>query len=423
MKLSLQQQISFFTISSCLLFIILVFNIIWAVQVVEIALEREEYADEVEHHSHVLKQFILSENIYASDYNTENWLTLNNKFSNFLRLAPSLTPQQQTIQNSIKSQNESLLHLFNAISKNKLKNTDDTIKKHLKLRLIMQLEAIRTDSIQLFTIVKQDIRRIIKHQVILVLSTLALIIITLVYGAFRLNKIFRTSLKEIKTAFEKNHSGRFQTIHLSNQTEEFNSIVSAFNTMNKKLSKTTVSLESMKKIVDEKTRVLEEISNTDPLTNVANRRALFERGNSEFARVQRTHGQLTVVLLDCDLFKNINDDFGHLVGDEILKHLSNICTQEIRNIDFFARYGGEEFVIILPDSDVSGAVETANRIQRALSEKGINHEGVDINVTVSIGICSVTKIHNSFEQLIKDADTAMYRAKENGRNRIEVIEN
>jgi diguanylate cyclase (GGDEF)-like protein len=192
--------------------------------------------------------------------------------------------------------------------------------------------------------------------------------------------------------------------------------------MNKKLSETTVSLASMKQIVEERTRVLEALSRTDSLTNVANRRALFERGNVEFSRVQRNQSQLTVVLLDCDLFKNINDEFGHLFGDEVLKNICKIGTKEIRSIDFFARYGGEEFIILLPDTDLNSAVETAKRIQYSLANNCISCQGKKVNVTISIGICSADAKHANFEQLIQDVDMAMYKAKSKGRNRIEVIE-
>lgn len=422
MKLSLLHQILFFTLGSCLLFTILVFSILWSIQAVDITLKREKYAHKVEDRTNILKQFILSEDIYSSNYNTNNWLTLENKFDNLLQLAPNLTPQQQTIQNSIVSQNKSVQRLFNAINENKLKNANQAIKKHLKIRLITQLEAIRTDSIQLSTIANEDIQSVIKNQIIFVLLVLILIILALVYGAFRLTTVFKTSLNEVKKAFKDNHSGNFQNIHFSNHTEEFESIANAFNAMNKKLSVTTVSLESMKKIVHERTCKLEQLSNTDPLTQVANRRALFERGNAEFSRIQRSKNELTIILLDCDLFKDINDEFGHVFGDKVLKHLSEICTKEIRNIDFFARYGGEEFIIILPDSDLNGAIETAKRIQQSLTDQRLKFEDKDVPLTVSIGISTVTSKHENFEQLIKDADIAMYKAKTNGRNRIEIAD-
>ena len=420
MKLSLQQQIYFFTLTSVLLFVAFLINILSADQVIGVALEREDYAMKVEHHSNTLKQLVLSENIYGSDYHTDNWIAVDERLANLLRRAPLLTPKQQTIQNSIKSKKDNVLRILNEINRKKLANSDDAFKNHLNLTLITQLEAIRTDSVQLSTSVQKDIRDVVQHQVMLVLSILVFVIFSLVYGAYRINTIFKTSLKEIKNAFEKNHSGCFQTIELTNKSEEFNSIVASFNIMNQKLSETTVSLETMKQIVNEKTQVLERLSNTDYLTNVANRRALFERINIEFSRVQRNQGQLAVVLLDCDFFKKINDEFGHLFGDEVLKHLCHICTNEIRNIDFFARYGGEEFIIILPDSGIEAALETAKRIQHALAYQPIAFEDKNIYVTVSMGICTVGKQHSHFEQVIKDADLAMYKAKNNGRNRIEV---
>ena len=422
MKLSLQQHIYFFTLSSCLFFIVLVISILWSIQVVEVAIERERYAHKVESHSNILKQFIRSEDIYVENYNTDSWETLERKFDELLELTPALTSEQQTIQNSIKSQNKNVIRLFETINQNQLENADDRIKEHLKLRLITQLEAINSDSKQLFNIVQKDINIAIKQQVTFVLVILSLSLSVLLYGAFKLVRIFRTSLNEVKLAFTKNRCGNYQNIQLSNTSEEFESIANAFNDMNTELSETTVSLASMKKTVAERTKVLEQLSNTDPLTKVANRRALFERGNAEFSRIQRTKNKLTLILLDCDLFKNINDQYGHLFGDQVLQHICAVCSEEIRNIDFFARYGGEEFIIILPESELSGAIKTAARIQSSLANKAIVFEGTDVYVTLSVGICEVTQQHRSFEEMIKDADTAMYRAKENGRNRIEVID-
>lgn len=423
MKLSLQQHIYFFILSSCLFFVVLVSSILWSIHVVDVAIERERYAHKVENHSNVLKQFIRSENIYAKDHNIDQWLLLEAKFNELLTRTPSLSSEQKTIQYSIESQNKNVLKLFNVIHENKLKKADDRIKQHLKLRLIMQLEAISSDAKQLFNIVQKDLHRVIKRQVTLVLSILSLSLIILIFGAFKLVKIFSTSLNEVKLAFTKNRCGNYQNIKLSNKSEEFESIANAFNEMNTELSATTVSLESMRKIVAERTEVLEQLSKTDPLTKVANRRALFEKGHDEFTRLQRSGSSFSLILLDCDLFKDINDKYGHLFGDEVLQHICFVCNEEIRSIDFFARYGGEEFIILLPESELSGAIATAERIQSSLAKQTITLEGVDVYVTLSIGICQAEKRHGCFEDVIKDADAAMYKAKENGRNRIEVCHN
>lgn len=420
MKISLSKRIYFFTMSCCLLFAVIVSSILWSSQKVELAFSRNNYAQKVENHTNILKQLITSDDIYDINYNADNWLLSQSKLVNLLKSAPILTPQEQTIQNSIIRQSNNVKRLFNKISENKLKNANKTIKKHLQTRLMTQLEIIRADSLQLSTIVQSDIHGVIKREAATIILILSVSFFILFYGAFQLTHIFRTSLNEVKSAFEKNHSGHFQKIQLSNYSDEFEVIVLAFNLMNHKLSETTVSLTEMKKIVEEKTHVLEQLSKTDPLTQVANRRALFERGNIELAREQRTHNPLSLMLLDCDYFKVINDQFGHQVGDELLKHICNICAQEIRDIDFLARYGGEEFVIIVPDCDLNGGAEIAKRVQEALVNQCLKIDNKDICITLSIGISTLTNKHRTFEQLIIDADKAMYQAKEKGRNRIEV---
>lgn len=420
MKISLSQRIYFFTISCCILFIGLVSSILLSSQTVELAFTREYYAQKVENHATILKQLIISSNLYNDNYNADEWLISQRKLANQLKLAPVLTPQQQTLQNSINSQNSSIKLLFDKISENQLTNASETIKKHLKARLIMQLEMIRSDSVQLSNLVQKDIHNIIKREVFFIICVVFASVLILLYGSFRLNKVFKSSLNEVKKAFENNHSGNFQKIELSTPSEEFESIVNAFNEMNGKLNDTTVSLEVMKKVVDERTQVLQQLSNTDPLTKVANRRALFERGNMEFSREHRTHNHLTLMLLDCDYFKNVNDLYGHQVGDGLLQHVCKICQQEIREIDFLARYGGEEFIIILPNCDLTGGIEIANRIQSALANCNYISKGKEISMTLSIGVCTLTDKHTRFEQLVNDADNAMYLAKKNGRNRIEV---
>lgn len=420
MKISLSQRICFFTISCCLLFTALVSSILWSSQKVELAFNRQQYSHNVANHANILKQLIISDNIYENNYSADNWLTSQSKLINLLKLAPNLTPQQQTIQNSINSQSQNAKRLFNKINENQLKNADEAIKKHLKTRLMTQLEIIRSDSVHLSTIVQQDIHNVIKQQVLFIVSILAVSIFILLYGSYRLIKIVKTSLNEVKKAFEKNHSGHFQKIELSNHSNEFENIVNEFNAMNQKLSETMVSLGVMKNIVEERTMVLEKLSKTDPLTEVANRRALYERGDIELSRAQRTRKNLALILLDCDYFKNVNDQYGHQFGDDVLKHVCKICNQEIRDIDFLGRFGGEEFVIILPDCDLNGGVEIAKRIQSSLAKNIIAIENIKINMTLSIGVCMLSDKHTNFEQLINDADQSMYLAKNNGRNRIEV---
>lgn len=421
MNVSLSKCIYFFTLSCCLLFVILLASVVWTSQSVELAFSRDNYAQQLANQTNALKQLVVSDNIYASHYSVNNWQVLQKNLSSLLKSSPQLPPQQQTIQHSINSQNEILKRLFTQITKNKLINANTSIKIYLKARLMTQLEAIRSDSLQLSAIAHEDIYQTIKQQALFIISVSAASIVALLLGAITLTHIVRKSLDEVKRAFKQNHSGHFEEIKLSYHFQEFDSIAKAFNAMNEKLSETTVSLAVMKKVVEERTHVLERLSNTDPLTKVANRRALFERAKMEFSRAMRNKSNLTLLLLDCDLFKNVNDEFGHLVGDELLKHVCNICGQEIRDIDFLARYGGEEFIIVLPHCDIAGGVETANRIQHSLSKHCLAIEGKEVCITLSIGVSMLNERHKNLDQLINDADKAMYKAKENGRNRIEVI--
>ncbi len=418
---SLSQRIYFFTLSCCVLFATILGSVIWSSQTVELAFARDSYAQQVDNQTNSLKQLVISDNIYSSSYSVSHWQSLQQKLTRLLKSSPKLTPSQQTVQNSIKSQNENLKRLFAQITKNKLKNASAAIKVHLKARLMMQLEAIRSDSLQLSSIAHTDIHNTIKHEAFFIIAVSGVSIVALLFGSFTLMHIVRKSLDEVKRAFKQNHSGHFQKIHLSHPSDEFDSIVKAFNGMNDKLSETTVSLAVMKKVVEERTHILEQLSNTDPLTKVANRRALFERASMEFSRAIRSKNKLTLLLLDCDFFKRINDEFGHLFGDELLIHICNICGQEIRDIDFLARYGGEEFIIILPNCDIKGGIETANRIQHSLACHCIAMKDKEICVALSIGVCMLSEQHKDLEQLINDTDKAMYQAKENGRNRIEVL--
>ena len=421
MKISLMQRIRFFTFCVCALFIALVVSVLFVVQSLELAFERESYAQQIDNHTNVLKQFIINDNVYSRSSIDIHWVEYQSHLADLLNQAPALTPHQQTIQNSIKSQNSNLKRLFERITQNKLSDANKVIKVHFNARLAAQLEAIRADSVELSITVKEDIHSIMRQQAAFVIFILIASVSILSISSFRLIKIFKASLKDIKSAIEKNSSDNFQKVTMSKSYQEFNDIIEKFNLMNQKLSKTTISLDEMKKVVAERTHVLEHLSKTDQLTEVANRRALFERGEMEYSRGQRNKSQLTVILMDCDFFKDINDNFGHLFGDEALKHVCKICLQEIRDIDFLARYGGEEFIVLLPDCDLKGGIDIGKRIQDSLANNSVSFEDQEAYITLSIGVTSLSDKHKNFSQLINDADEAMYTAKNSGRNRIEVM--
>ena len=165
---------------------------------------------------------------------------------------------------------------------------------------------------------------------------------------------------------------------------------------------------------------LEQIAITDPLTKIYNRRFFAEEAEREIERAKRNKSSLALLFFDIDHFKEVNDSYGHLIGDKILINLVELCQRTIRNTDLFARFGGEEFVILMPETNLSKAKETAERLRKEVAQKPIANAGVDeISITVSIGIAEWSEAHpTQLNILLDQADKSLYRSKETGRNRV-----
>jgi diguanylate cyclase (GGDEF)-like protein len=175
-------------------------------------------------------------------------------------------------------------------------------------------------------------------------------------------------------------------------------------------------------------RRLEELSRTDPLTGLANRRWFDRELATRFDQARRYGRPLSLAMIDVDHFKNINDQYGHPIGDVVLQKVSRILDRFSRESDFVARYGGEEFAVILPETSLLEGLQFAEKIraevvaQTLLPVPAQTRGSVPqpLSPTVSIGVASTAQTHmNSAQQLLSAADQALYRAKENGRNRVE----
>lgn len=169
-------------------------------------------------------------------------------------------------------------------------------------------------------------------------------------------------------------------------------------------------------------RTLEEKAKCDPLTGLSNRRVLEETLVRDLAQADRTGAHLSVVMLDVDHFKNVNDTHGHSVGDLVIRFVADVLKKSVRVADLAARYGGEEFTLILPDTDATGAVVVAERIRAAIERTRIDLSGgVSFSITVSLGTASVKGpgCQRAGRSLVEAADAALYRAKKSGRNRVE----
>ena len=157
----------------------------------------------------------------------------------------------------------------------------------------------------------------------------------------------------------------------------------------------------------------------DFLTKIPNRRALDNRLFEEIARYNRHRTVFSVVMMDIDHFKQINDRLGHLAGDRVLRAVASLLGEEKREIDYLARYGGEEFVLVLPEAPPEQAVLVAQKMRRRVEASRFTFEGNPIRITLSAGVTQVLEKGDSVSEALARADAALYRAKEGGRNRVE----
>jgi diguanylate cyclase (GGDEF)-like protein len=176
--------------------------------------------------------------------------------------------------------------------------------------------------------------------------------------------------------------------------------------------------EQVEKLKENET-LLKDISIRDGLTGLLNHREFYRRLREELERSRRYNRAFCLLMLDLDRFKEVNDTYGHLVGDETLCSVAALIREEVRMVDLVARYGGEEFAIILPETSYAGGVHIAERIRQTIESQKISCAGgVAVNVTVSIGIAVFPVDGRTEETLMAAADEALYMAKHTGRNRV-----
>jgi diguanylate cyclase (GGDEF)-like protein/PAS domain S-box-containing protein len=164
--------------------------------------------------------------------------------------------------------------------------------------------------------------------------------------------------------------------------------------------------------------ILKQQAATDPLTGLFNRRTFFEKTELEITRARRYNKPFSFMMFDLDHFKNINDTYGHHVGDKVLQALSEKIKGMLREIDIFGRIGGEEFAATLPETDAAEALQVATRIRQAIAELVVPAESGSVRFTASIGLATLEDQDASTEIIMRRADEALYEAKRSGRNRV-----
>ncbi len=186
--------------------------------------------------------------------------------------------------------------------------------------------------------------------------------------------------------------------------------------------KVQLKIKTLQDSLKKSNQALMELSNTDPLTHLSNRRYLMKTLEKELQRCERSQKSMALIMVDVDHFKPVNDTYGHQQGDVILQTLADQMKAHLRDYDLAARFGGEEFALVLPETTLSEAEQVAERLRIAISELRIPADHNEIRLTISLGVATYPhpKVR-TVDNLILEADRALYNAKEKGRNRVETI--
>ncbi len=241
-----------------------------------------------------------------------------------------------------------------------------------------------------------------------------ILFVSLLFVTYYLYRMLRP-IQELADTAREIAEGNFTMRVVANSDDEVGVLARYFNRMVDRLEEQISTLD-MK--VQEKTKALRELAVTDALTGLYNRRYFSEISTEMFSLGKRENEPLSVIMLDIDRFKNVNDTYGHQAGDKVIVLLSKILEEIKRQSDIACRYGGEEFVLLLPKTDQEGAYELAERIRKQVEKSYIVLEETKIGFTVSLGVAEAEYGRDSnIEEVIRRADDAMYIAKRDGRNR------
>lgn len=271
-----------------------------------------------------------------------------------------------------------------------------------------------------FTQMSEAISYLIK---IVILSILATLIISGV-TAFVLFRLMIKPLYVISEGTKKIANGDLDHTVTINNRDEFGLVAFGFNKMVQQIKTNMEELHIQMDLIKKAKKRIEIMASTDELTQVFNRRALFEKLDGLMSLSERYKHKVGLLMFDIDHFKAVNDTYGHHAGDVVLKNVSTLLKDVVRKVDVIGRYGGEEFVIVLPETDIVSSLIAAEKVRKAVERLKIDTGNEIISVTISIGVSELTILKDKHqtitpESFINFADSALYVAKESGRNRVE----
>ena len=252
----------------------------------------------------------------------------------------------------------------------------------------------------------------------LFLAFASVLILIVAAVAIRMGRSIVVPLQNLVDATKQIVKGDFDVNLVVRQKDELGLLTQTFNQMSEKLRQNEAEILAANQAMQRKNQLLETLSITDGLTGLYNRNKLNLIISDQLARFERNKRAFSVLMIDVDHFKQLNDALGHIAGDEILVAVARIFTNSIRNVDFAARYGGDEFIIILVETTVDEALRTAERIRSQVVDIYCSTIYKNVEVTLSMGVVQCEPIDTTPTLLLSRADEALYEAKRAGRNRV-----
>ena len=249
------------------------------------------------------------------------------------------------------------------------------------------------------------------------LTLVGALIMVVAAVAFQMGRSIVRPLQRLIDAADRIAGGNLEVRLTAARNDELGHLTLVFNQMADRLRHSHAEIMAANQAMQQQNQVLEMLSITDSLTGLYNRSKLDAILSDQLARFKRTQREFTLLMMDIDHFKTLNDTYGHITGDEILAAVARILVQSIRSIDYAARYGGDEFIIILVETTADQALKTAERIRSQVENMRYSFRDSTIAVTASIGIVQCQSDDMTATAVFARADSALYEAKRAGRNR------
>ena len=296
--------------------------------------------------------------------------------------------------------------------------------------LVYSLDILNKEINKARDISKDKKKRNIENAVLLAIMVFIVFSVVVFFWAKRLMHPILLLTQAAQNMAQGKLEGNEDLLHI-HRDDEVGILANTFNDVSSKLEKSYRELKELNESLEEKIRTrtqdleiskneLKILASIDPMTKLYNRRYFSEISEKMFDTGKRKHNNVSLILFDIDNFKNINDIYGHHIGDDVIISVANILIENTRKDDIVCRYGGEEYIIILPDTDLESSMKIAENIRGLVEEKVIKLlKEKELRITISVGVSMVnTVVDNDIEIAVNKADNAMYEAKRSGKNKV-----